>query len=397
MIDDNLHSLSTSVVSVKSKDKVNCDDAENIGSVIQKKLNGVTFTEAKIKKKDLLVPLHSLANSPLDAENKDVISVNPTLLFTRLAAIAEREDNVEQYFDYELNHQPLSLFKNGFMRKPDKAALRKRLLPDNDVTTIDVSQFQHVLDGGALLHRVHWVKGMQFTKVAEAYVSYVRRHYGQAKIVFDGYEDQMSIKANEHLRRSSKGSSQNVTVNSENEVPYAKERFLSNNHNKSQFIGLLQSAFLADGQIVKVCKGDADAIIVRQALNSAESGNVVVVADDTDVAVMLLYHWKETQFDIFLQSQSKCWSINEASSSIKDIKEHLLLFIHAWSGCDSTSTIFGKGKSSFLNLVQKSEMMQSSSRTMTDVWADQQTIGNTAVDIFVNLFGGNKKSLRQLR
>jgi hypothetical protein len=396
MIDDNLHSLSTSVVSVKSKDKVNCDDAENIGSVIQKKLNGVTFTEAKIKKKDLLVPLHSLANSPLDAENKDVISVNPTLLFTRLAAIAEREDNVEQYFDYELNHQPLSLFKNGFMRKPDKAALRKRLLPDNDVTTIDVSQFQHVLDGGALLHRVHWVKGMQFAKVAEAYVSYVRRHYGQAKIVFDGYEDQMSIKANEHLRRSSKGSSQNVTVNSENEVPYAKERFLSNNHNKSQFIGLLQSAFLADGQIVKVCKGDADAIIVRQALNSAESGNVVVVADDTDVAVMLLYHWKETQFDIFLQSQSKCWSINEASSSIKDIKEHLL-FIHAWSGCDSTSTIFGKGKSSFLNLVQKSEMMQSSSRTMTDVWADQQTIGNTAVDIFVNLFGGNKKSLRQLR
>jgi len=334
MIDDNLHSLSTGVVSVKSKDKVNCDDAENIGSVIQKKLNGVTFTEAKIKKKDLLVPLHSLANSPLDAENKDVISVNPTLLFTRL-------------------------------RKPDKAALRKRLLPDNDVTTIDVSQFQHVLDGGALLHRVHWVKGMQFAKVAEAYVSYVRRHYGQAKIVFDGYEDQMSIKANEHLRRSSKGSSQNVTVNSENEVPYAKERFLSNNHNKSQFIGLLQSAFLADGQIVKVCKGDADAIIVRQALNSAESGNVVVVADDTDVAVMLLYHWKETQFDIFLQSQSKCWSINEASSSIKDIKEHLL-FIHAWSGYDSTSTIFGKGKSSFLNLVQKSDavFLQNNDRCM---------------------------------
>ena len=56
---------------------------------------------------------------------------------------------------------------------------------------------------------------MLFEKVAEAYVSYVRRHYGRAKIVFDGYEDPMSIKANEHFRRSSKGSSQNITVKSE--------------------------------------------------------------------------------------------------------------------------------------------------------------------------------------
>ena len=53
----------------------------------------------------------------------------------------------------------------------------------------------------------------------------------------------MSIKANEHFRRSSKGSSQNITVKSENEVPYAKEHFLSNNHNKSQLIGLLENAF----------------------------------------------------------------------------------------------------------------------------------------------------------
>ena len=64
----------------------------------------------------------------------------------------------------------------------------------------------------------------------------------------------------------------------------------------------------------------------------------------------------------------------------------------------AVATIFGKGKPSFLNLVRKSEMIQSASRTMTDVWADQQTVGNAAVGIFVKLYGGNKKSsLRQLR
>ena len=138
---------------------------------------------------------------------------------------------------------------------------------------------------------------------------------------------------------------------------------------------------------------------MKQALDSVAAGNVVVVADDTDVAMMLLYHWKENQFDIFLlqQSVNKCWSIKNASKRIEDVKEHLL-FVHAWSGCDSTSTIFGKGKPSFLNLVRKSEMIQSASRTMTDVWTDQQTIGNAAVGIFVKLYGGNKKSsLRQLR
>ena len=256
------------------------------------------------------------------------------------------------------------------MRKPDKAALRKNFLPDKHITEADVTNFQYVLDGGALLHRVHWGKGMLFEKVAEAYISYVRRHYGRAtivKIVFDGYDDPMSINATEHLRRSSKGSSQNIIVKPENEVPYAKERFLSNNHNKSQLIGLLKNAFVADGHTVTVCKGDADAIIVKEALDSVANGNVVVVADDTDVAVMLLYHWKENQSDIFLLQETlgKCWSINDTSKRIEDIKEHLL-FIHAWSGCDSTSSVFGKGKPSFLNLVRKSELLQCASRTMTD-------------------------------
>ena len=164
-------------------------------------------------------------------------------------------------------------------------------------------------------------------------------------------------------------------------------------------IGLLENTFRADGQTVKVCKGDADAIIVKQALNSVAAGNVVVVADDTDVAVMLLYHWKENQCDIFLlqQSVNNCWSIKNASKRIEDVKEHLL-FVHTWSGCDPTSAIFGKGRPSFLNLVRKSEMIQSASRTMTDVWTDQQTIGNAAIGIFAKPYGGNKKSsLRQLR
>ncbi|KAG1652404.1 DNA replication complex GINS protein SLD5 [Nymphon striatum] len=86
---------------------------------------------------------------------------------------------------------------------------------------------KYVLDGGALLHRVHWVKGMKFNEVAKAYVNYIRRNYGSAFIVFDGYDSPESIKSNEHLRRAgSKGSTPNIIITEDNEVPYTKERFL---------------------------------------------------------------------------------------------------------------------------------------------------------------------------
>ena len=102
---------------------------------------------------------------------------------------------------------------------------------------------------------------------------------------------------------------------------------MSNNHNGSQLIALLENTFRVNGQTVKVCKGDAGSIKVKQALDSVIAGNVVVVADDIDVAMMLLYHWKDTKennFVIFLKQESagKCWSIKSASKKV-DVKEHL--------------------------------------------------------------------------
>ena len=54
--------------------------------------------------------------------------MSSTVLFTRLAAIAQREEDVEQYFALELTNQPQALFKDVLMRKPDKSSLRKVLL-----------------------------------------------------------------------------------------------------------------------------------------------------------------------------------------------------------------------------------------------------------------------------
>ena len=56
----------------------------------------------------------------------------------------------------------------------------------------------YVLDGGSLLHRLPWKKGDSYNAVAESYVDFTVRHYGQTTVVFGGYGEGPSIKDNTH-------------------------------------------------------------------------------------------------------------------------------------------------------------------------------------------------------
>ena len=167
--------------------------------------------------------------------------MSQTLLFTRLTAIAQREgDDIKQYFTYEMTTEPLGLFKHGLMRKPDKPALWKVLMPDH----LSFSQQQipesivFIIDGGALLHRVCWVKDITFGELAQHYVNYAKKHHGSCFIIFNDYELK-STKASEHKRRSGcSPKCPNISIQECNKVPYTQDRFLSNESNKAQLIRL---------------------------------------------------------------------------------------------------------------------------------------------------------------
>lgn len=58
---------------------------------------------------------------------------NQAMLFTRLVAIAQREKkDIEEFFAFELTQEPISLFKHGLMRKPDKPSLRRAVMKDDE-------------------------------------------------------------------------------------------------------------------------------------------------------------------------------------------------------------------------------------------------------------------------
>lgn len=174
------------------------------------------------------------------------------------------------------------------MRKPDKSSLRKAVMKMEDaIGKEDIlnPQSKFVLDGGALLHRVRWAKDALFGELANTYVSYVRRHYGLASIAFDGYSD-LSTKDSEHARRAQK-KCHDIEGKEINQCTTTQDRFLSNENNKSQFIALISQYLRNDHQNVINCNGDADTTIVKTAIDQATTSvnSVVVVADDTDIAI----------------------------------------------------------------------------------------------------------------
>ena len=158
-LETRLKSLSTGIT-VDSG--LNCDDAERIGAEIHKKLDGLAIADAKVKRKDRMVCLDAMINSI--NVGKKYVPINPTLLFNRLSALAGREENVEKFFDFELTTYPMSLFKDGLLRKPDKASLRKVILaketsrPSNPKKVIDEGHFCMKYIGQRTAHiMIFWI------------------------------------------------------------------------------------------------------------------------------------------------------------------------------------------------------------------------------------------------
>ncbi|XP_057307435.1 uncharacterized protein LOC130645457 [Hydractinia symbiolongicarpus] len=147
--DTNLHSLSFGLMSDEN-DCINCEIAEKIGEMKQAKLDNLSVVECTIKRKDQVKPIISLQSKV--QLNKESVIVNPPMLFTRLVSIAQRKkEDIEEFFAFELTQEPMSLFKHGLMRKPDKSSLRKAVM--NDDKAVEKNQMQidpfFVVDGEA--------------------------------------------------------------------------------------------------------------------------------------------------------------------------------------------------------------------------------------------------------
>ena len=174
------------------------------------------------------------------------------------------------------------------------------------------------------------------------------RHYGQATVVFDGYGEGPSIKDNIHQRRG-KNLHPIVSFTAETEFSSKKEDFLSRDKNKANMIALISTALTKRGCHVIQSPGDADVDIVKATVERSRHCTTTLVGEDTDLLILLLHYSKTDNEIIYFRSdpnkqsrEHKVYNINLLKESLGDDVCNELLFVHAYSGCDSTSRIFDK-------------------------------------------------------
>ena len=102
-------------LTAKTDNQINCDQAAEIGKIINEKLDGISFSNFLIKPKEQIKSLEELkVGVKLE---KETIYVDLSVLSSRLLLMIEREQRMIEYFHYELAPVLTSLFEDGMMRK----------------------------------------------------------------------------------------------------------------------------------------------------------------------------------------------------------------------------------------------------------------------------------------
>ena len=348
--------------------QVNVDRAKVIGQTILRSMCGVTAQTWSFKKSMTAKTLSSRAVFTIESET---IHIDQQLLFQRLILISERKSScdVSHLFSHELCIFPPALFDSrGLMLPAQKSALADHLWDNYMATGENVHQtlptvVKFVIDGGALLHRLTWQRGVTYKEIISMYGSYLKKKYSSAIVVFDGYQGGPSTKDTAHRRRKGGMSAPTIIFDENTTLSTRKELFLSNDDNKHNFIVLLGRYLAREGHCVFHADGDADNLIVSKAIESAQTMPTALVGDDTDLLCLLIFHAEKETNPIYFaptpkQNSKKAprlWDIKHLQNKLGQQLCRNILFLHAFSGCDTTSRIYGFGKKQVLKLLQSSE------------------------------------------
>ena len=166
--------------------------------------------------------------------------------------------------------------------------------------------------------------------------------------------------------------------------------------NKQRFLSLLGSFLEKAGCSTIHAKADADVPIVETAVQVAKSTTAVLVGDDTDLLVLLLYHVDMDGHEVFFRPEPRATAKKMRIWNIKRSKETLgmhicanLPFVHAILGCDSTSRLYNIGKPLALKKLQSSRVFTTIAATFMQDSSNEDIVQSGEVAL-VLLYGGSE-------
>ncbi len=286
-------------------------------------------------------------------------------LFNRIICLVKSDEDFASCLQYELAPRPVSLFDDVSMRKTEKAIMYKVIETASGVECEETCPTDsiYVLDGGYLLRRVVWPQNGTYSDLYRTYVAYVRKHFpSNCHVVFDGYSDAPSTKSAEQNRRATKFQSTEIQFTDEMPITIRQDRFLSNGKNKARFICALTEHLEQAGILVKQATADADTLIVSTAMSMSSDNTVVVVGTDVDLLILMIQLAGPTDNLYLFKAGSgkypnKVYNITSVQKNMERLSGSLF-FLHAITGCDTTSALYRQGKQKAVNLLRKQPNMQ---------------------------------------
>jgi hypothetical protein len=317
----------------------------------------------------------------LSKDKKLVAVQSDANLFGRLyMANQMRNGDPDVFFSHENQSYPPSLSEFGNLRKGTKSDLIKCLDIPTENETQEGSHFDSaIFDGAVIVHLLSVSAVTNFEDYADkVFLGFLRRELvdvSRVDVVWDRYLPR-SIK---EATREKRGRGCRLKVNSQTRVPSKSKwnDFLRDPLNKSELFDFLSKCvgncdwpqdkeiYITSGSSVlhrgsgesmsECSQEEADTRIMVHIKHALEAGSrrVKVRTVDTDILVILIgqFHHLLHSFpglDLWVEFGISTYfiSINSICEKLGEHKARCLPMFHAFSGSDTTSSFFRKGKKS---------------------------------------------------
>ena len=198
------------------------------------------------------------------------------------------------------------------------------------------------------------------------------------------------LKAAERSRRENKNLGREIEFNKDTIITISQDKFLSRNKNK-KLIELLCEEFEKEKCSAVVAEEDADFLIVSTAEKCNVSETTWIIGEDIDLLVILTQH---TPINTVYFLKPGKGNVNDCiydSNSFKYFKvKKLIGFLHAFTGCDTTSGFFKQGGNKLIKTLSDDVVLQQKAQHFYDPTVNPDVLAARANDIVSQMYGSKK-------
>ncbi|XP_030848031.1 uncharacterized protein LOC115918836 [Strongylocentrotus purpuratus] len=337
----------------------------------------------------------------VNIKGREVVLKSARELLARLIIIGRvRKVDQRKMLSYSLSTYPPAICKeDGCLVKNNKAALLHQLenLPESSPTVDRLLESVWIVDGMALLQglipsRMPATMGQLAKKILKDVVYLARSSSSdQVHFVTDTYPP-VSIKGAERKRRAASGSQRIKITNQDQPVPKQWKKFLANGFNKQHFAKFLYESWSACGEDefkgvdvylahseechklscrsgttvseaipeLYTTQEEADTRMMLHAKYISNMGrkDIIIKSPDTDVFVIGIgiaaqLEGSKLYFHTGKQDKERTINLNAIQCHLGDQISDAIVGLHPFTGCDSVSALYGRGKTKPFTLMSQ--------------------------------------------